>query len=372
MAAGRPGALRIGSFHGVPIYADLSLFIAGVLVTVAIMPRLKAIDPTIGNRAYLIGAGFAVLIYLSILLHELAHATVARSFGIPVKSIALSLLGGVTDFTRAPGSAWRSFAISAAGPATTLLIAGVGYGLLQLTPDGSVSRLLLAQLAASNLIVGIYNLLPGLPLDGGQMLSAVVWGATGRETTGTVFAAWTGRGVAVLTAALPFITASMRHEALDPVLVVIAWFLAIVLWMGSAQALRAARFRKRLPLLALHQLVRPTIGVTPTTPLAEALRQLNEAGAAAVVVVDGSGRATGIVSEAAVSATPVDRRPWVSAGDVARPIEPGLVLTADLTGTRLIEALEAQPATEYLVVDHRGAVSGVLATADVQRVLAQA
>ena len=90
-----------------------------------------------------------------------------------------------------------------------------------------------------------------------------------------------------------------------------------------------------------------------------------------MVVVDGSGRATGIVSEAAVSATPLDRRPWVPTGDVARPLVPGMVLAADLTGARLIEALQAQPATEYLVVDQAGMVSGVLATSDVERVLAQ-
>jgi Zn-dependent protease len=372
MAAGRPGALRVGHFYGVPIYADLSLFIAGALVTVAILPRLEEIDPTIGNRAYLVAAGFAVLVYLSILLHELAHAAVGRAYGLPVRSIALSLLGGVTDLGRAPQSAGRSFAISAAGPATTLVIAGLGYGLLQVTPEGTLTWLVLTQLTASNVIVGVYNLLPGLPLDGGAMLASVVWGITRNETKGIVFAAWAGRGVAVLTAAIPFLAAWSREEAPDPVLIVLALFLSVVLWMGSAQALRAARFRKRLPLLALRHLVRPSIAVPPTTPLAEALRQLEAAGAAALVVVDGTGRATGIVSEAAVSATPVERRPWVATGDVARPLVPGLVLTADLTGPRLIEALEAQPATEYLVVDREGAVSGVLATADVQRVLAQA
>ena len=371
MAAGRPGSLRVGRFAGVPIYADVSLFVAGALVTVAILPRLEANDPTLGSRKYVVAAGFAVLVYLSILLHELAHAAVGRRFGLPVRSVALSLLGGVTDLGRAPESAWRSFAISAAGPATTLAIAGVGYELLQLTPEGSLGWLLLSTLTASNIIVGVYNLLPGLPLDGGAMLAAIVWGVTRDETKGVVFAAWAGRGVAALTAAIPFLAAYHFQEPPDPVLIVMAAFLAVVLWTGSTQALRSARIRSRLPLLLLRHLVRPSIAVPPATPLAEALRQLEVAGAAALVVVDGSGRATGIVSEAAVSATPVDRRPWVSAGEVARPLEPGLVLTADLTGPKLIEALQAQPATEYLVVDRDGAVSGVLATADVERVLAQ-
>ena len=146
-----------------------------------------------------------------------------------------------------------------------------------------------------------------------------------------------------------------------------AFILAAVLWTGSTQALRSVRVRSRLPLLALRHLVRPSIAVAPATPLAEALRQLGEAGAGALVVVDGEGRATGIVSEAAVSATPVERRPWVAVGEVSRALVPGMVLAADLTGPRLIDALRAQPATEYLVVDRSGGVSGVLATADVER-----
>jgi Zn-dependent protease len=371
MASGRAGSLRVGRFLGVPIYADMSLFVTGALVTFAFLPRLKEIDPAIGNRAYLLAAGFALLLYLSILVHELAHAAVGRLFGLPVRSVALSMLGGVTDLGRSPESAWRSFAISAAGPGATLAIAAVGYGLLQVAPDDGLAHLLLAQLTVSNVIVGIYNLLPGLPLDGGSMLSAVVWRLTGDELRGTVFAAWAGRGVAVLTAALPFIAGGLRGRAADPVLIVWAAILAVVLWTGSTQALRSARVRSRLPLLALRHLVRPSIAVPPATPLAEALRQLGEAGAGALVVVDGDGRATGIVSEAAVSATPVDRRPWVAVGDVARALVPGMVLAADLTGPKLIDALRAQPATEYLVVDRAGGVSGVLATADVERVLAQ-
>ncbi len=240
-----------------------------------------------------------------------------------------------------------------------------------MAPAYGLAHLLLWQLTLSNVIVGVYNLLPGLPLDGGSMLSAVVWRLTGDELKGTLFAAWAGRGVAVLTAALPFIVGALSGLAPSPLLVVWAFILAVVLWTGSTQALRSVRVRSRLPLLALRHLVRPSIAVAPATPLAEALRQLGEAGAGALVVVDGDGRATGIVSEAAVSATPVERRPWVVVGEVSRALVPGMVLAADLTGPRLIDALRAQPATEYLVVDRSGGVSGVLATADVERVLAQ-
>ncbi len=372
MAAARPASVRVGSFLGIPIYAELSLFVTGALVTFAFLPQLEDIDPGIGNGAYLLAVGFAVLLYLSILVHELAHAAVGKAFGLPVRSVALSMLGGVTDLGRSPQSAWRSFAISAAGPGATLAIAAAGYGLLQTAPDGGLAHLVLAQLTISNVIVGIYNLLPGLPLDGGSMLSAVVWRITGDELRATVFAAWAGRVVALLTAALPFIAGYVTQQQPSTLLIVWAAILAVVLWTGSTQALASARVRSRLPLLALRSLVRPSIAVPPATPLAEALRRLGEAGAGALVVVDGAGRATGIVSEAAVSATPPERRPWIAVGEVARAIEPGLVLTADLSGPRLIDALRAQPATEYLVVEPSGGqVSGVLATSDVQRVLAQ-
>ena len=371
MAAGRPGAIRVGSFLGVPIYADLSLFLTGALVTVAFLPRLEQIDPTIGNRAWVLAAGFAVLLYLSILVHELAHAAVGRAFGLPVRSVALSMLGGVTDLGRSPQSAGRSFAISAAGPAATLAIAGAGFGLLRLVPSDGLGHALLAQLTVSNVIVGIYNLLPGLPLDGGGMLSAVLWRITGNELTGITFAGWSGRAVAVATAALPFVAGYLTGQPADTVLIVWAAILAVVLWTGSTQALRSARVRARLPALALRGLVRRSVAVGPTMPLAEALRQLDQAGAGALVVVDGEGRATGLVSEAAVSATPVERRPWVAVSDVSRALGPGMVLSADLSGTGLLDALRSQPATEYLVVEPGGTVAGVLATTDVERVLAE-
>lgn len=369
MAAGRPGSIRLGRFFGVPIYADLSLFITGALVTLAFLPRLQDMDPGIGGRAYLVAILFAVLLYLSILVHELAHAAAGRAFGLPVRSVVLSMLGGVTDLGRSPQSAWRSFLISGAGPAATLAIAGVSLGALRVVPDGGLAYGVLAQLAASNIIVGIYNLLPGLPLDGGSMLSALLWGITGNELRGTVFAAWAGRGVAALTAALPFLLAWNRGVQPDPILVVWAAVLAVVLWNGSSHALRSAKVRSRLPALALRGLVRRSLPVQPTTPLSEALRQLEEAEAGGLVVVDSEGRATGLVSEAAVTATPLERRPWVAVSDVARALAPGLVLSSDLAGPGLIEALQAQPATEYLVVDPSGAIVGVLATSDVERVL---
>jgi Zn-dependent protease/CBS domain-containing protein len=359
--------IRVGRFLGIPIFADVSLFITGALVAYGFLPRLEYIDPSIGSRKYLVAIGFAILLYLSILVHELAHAAVARSFGLPVRSVSLSMLGGATALDRKPDTPGRDFAVSGAGPAATLLIAGLGWAAMQVAPQGGLVYLVLLQLTWSNVIVGIYNLLPGLPLDGGSMLAAVVWRVTGRELSGQIAAGWVGRVVAVLTAAAPFLVGWYEASAPSTIFVVWAAVIAYFLWAGSTQSLRAAKVRARLPQLALRGLVRPALLVTATTPLAEALRQVGEARAGAMVTTDSEGTPTGIVSEAAVVAVPPERRPWIPVNDVARPLAPGLLLDVELGGQALLEAMGRAPATEYLVVDATGRVVGVLAATDLER-----
>jgi Zn-dependent protease len=364
------GAFKVGRFLGVPIYADVSMVITGILFAIAFLPTLQQVDPTLGGRDYVIAAGFAVLLYVSILIHEMAHAFVATRFKLPVHSIRLSMLGGATSLERRPQTPLRDFAVSAAGPAATLALAGLGALGLAVTPGGTLLRLLLYQLTFANVLVGVYNLLPGLPLDGGSMLAAIVWKISGRELTGQIGAAWVGRGVAILTAATPFIVSFRTGNPPQTLLIIWAAFLALMLWTGSTQALVSARVRDKVPRLALRGMIRPALAVSASVPLAEALRQLTEAHAGALVVTATDGSVTGLVNEAAVSATPVERRPWVTVQDVARAVVPEIVLPSDLAGHELIDALRSHPASEYLVVEPGGAIAGVLSASDLDRAFA--
>jgi len=366
------GTFRVGRFLGAPIFTDISVFITGILFAVGFLPRLQEIDPTLGSRGYLVAAVFAALLYLSILIHEMAHAAAARAFGLPVQSITLSMLGGATALGRRPQTPLKDFTVSAAGPAATLALAGIGFLGLALSPADSLVRLVVFQLTVANVIVGIYNLLPGLPLDGGSMLAAVIWKITGRELLGQVGAAWAGRGVAVLTALSPFLLALRANTTPDLIFIVWAGVLAFMLWTGSTQALAAAKVRDKVPRLAVRGMIRPALAVPASLPLAEALRRLGEAGAGALVVTASDGQATGLVNEAAVAATPIERRPWVTVQDVARAVVPDVVLRSDLAGQDLIEALRTHPASEYLVVEPTGAIAGVLAAADLERAFADA
>ena len=294
----------------------------------------------------------------------------ARGFGLPVHRITLHMLGGVTEITKADVTPGRQFVIAGIGPLLSLALGAAGLLLAQILDPGTVLHLLAVQLGAANLLVGVFNLLPGLPLDGGQLLRAAVWKASGSPSTGTLVAAWGGRVVAVAVVVLPVGWALVRGR--EPDLVFLVWMALIgaFIWSGATQSLRAERVQDRLRQLSVRGLARRAIPVLADTPLAEALRRLEAAGARALVVVDHQDQPLALVSEAAVTATPVERRPWVSVGTVSRRLEPGLVVTVDLDGPALLNAMRSLPAQEYLVVDAEGRVFGVLATQDVDRVFA--
>jgi len=231
-----------------------------------------------------------------------------------------------------------------------------------------VTGALIRQLVVANIIVGVFNLLPGLPLDGGRMLRAVIWKITRKPTTATIAAAWVGRGLAVALLAIPFFSGGLAGGDIVSTLWVLV--IAAFMWTGATQSIKATRFRERLPALQARRLARKAISVSASTPLAEAIRQADDAGARAIVVVDHDSKPIAIVNEAAVTATPPQRRPWVETGSMARSIDPSLVLNADLQGMALLDAIRRAPATEYLLVDSTGQVFGVLATRDLDQVFA--
>jgi Zn-dependent protease/CBS domain-containing protein len=363
------GRIVIARIFGVPVDVTPTWFLVAALITYGFATTVERQVPGLGDWKYAVSLGFALLLYLSVLVHELSHTVVALRAGLPVRRISLHLLGGVSEIERPAQTPGREAGIAVAGPAVSLLLAAAGYAVMQVLDPHTVAGLLARALMVSNLVVGVFNLLPGLPLDGGRVLSAGVWRVTGRRHTGTVVAAWLGRGVAVAVLLLPFGIAASRQTELDLVDVVWGALLGGFIWVGASQSLQQAGLQARLPGLTVRGLTRRAIPVAADLPLAEALRQAHEAGARALVVVSAGGEPVGLVVEAAVRATPAERRPWVPVSDLSRRLEPGHRVRADLSGEELIEALTSRPASEYLVVEDNGDVYGVLATTDVELAL---
>lgn len=365
----------MGRPFGVPVYVAPSWFLVAALITWIFGGQLEDVLPGLGASRYLVSLFFAVAFYGSVLIHELAHTVAALRFKLPVRRIQLQFFGGVSEIEKESETPGREFVLAFVGPLLSLALAGVFYGAMQLVEPGTVPGVLLAGLMVSNVIVAAFNLLPGLPLDGGRMLRAVVWKISGKPMTGTVAAAWTGRFLAIaVLVGLPLITysnnigSSWEDGGLNSVTdALLAAVLAAIIWTGAGNALRMARLRERLPGLQARGLTRRAVPVAADTPLSEALRRANEAGARALVVVDGRGDATAVVREAAIVGVPEHRRPWIGVGGLAQDLQPGMRVSAELAGEELLDTLRATPATEYLVVEPTGEIYGVLSTADVER-----
>ena len=365
----------MGRPFGVPVYVAPSWFLVAALITWVFGGQLDRVLPELGAARYLVSLFFAVAFYASVLVHELAHTVAALRFKLPVRRIQLQFFGGVSEIEKESETPGREFVLAFVGPLLSLVLAGVFYVGMQAVEPGTVPGVLLAGLMISNLIVAVFNLLPGLPLDGGRMLRAVVWKISGKPMTGTVAAAWIGRALAVaVLIGLPLLThpaasaPTPRQRRLDTVTdALLAAILAAIIWTGAGNSLRMARLREHLPDLRARTLTRRAIPVETDTPLSEALRRANEAGARALVVVDGHGDPTALVREAAIVGVPEHRRPWVAVGALAQDLTDGMRVSAELAGEELLDALRATPATEYLVVEETGEIYGVLSTADVER-----
>ena len=360
--------MKIARPFGIPVYISPYWFvIAGLWVFLYARGLTHSVPH---DLRYVVAATFVVLLYGSVLIHELSHSVVARAFGLPVRRILLIPFGGFSEMEREPPTPGREFLVSAAGPFISLALAGAGFALDRAFDPTGVPGVLLSQIVVANLLIGFFNMLPGLPLDGGRMLRAAVWKLTGRPSFATVAAAWAGRGLAIAVLVIPlalFLRTGNQVQVFDALwLAVIAAFM----WSGASQSLRSSRLRERLPNLQARLLARRAIPIPSSLPLAEAIRRADAAQARALVVVDHEDRPIAIVSEAAVMATPVQRRPWVDAGTLARTLDPSLVLSADLSGMALLEAVRRSPATEYLLVEPSGQVFGVLAAADLDHAFA--
>jgi Zn-dependent protease/CBS domain-containing protein len=349
---------------GVPLVISPFWFVIVALLTVGYAGFIRHEAPTISRaESYGVSLGFVLLLYASVLLHEMSHVAVAQALGMKVQRVVLQLLGGVSEIAEErPGTPRREYLVAIAGPMTSLFLAAVGFGIRPAFDEDTIPRLLADVFAVTNLIVAGFNALPGLPLDGGRVLRAALWQLTHDKVRATIAAAWAGRGLAILVALLPLVPIDVMNWSTSGNL----WFLAIgfFLWSNATWAIAQAKVSAVLPRLDVRAMTRRAIPVTADVSVAEAVRRAREGGARALVVVDGYGRPSGLVSESAVTSLPSERQPWVLVSDLARPVDDDVTLRTDMTGETLLETVQNMPASEYLVLDSSRAIVGVLARSD--------
>lgn len=343
-------------------------WIASVAVVAVLgVPVIGRVVPGTGAViAVPVAIGLGLLLGLSVLAHELGHCVVARRLRIEVVAVRLYLLGGASELATGPVGPRDEALVAAAGPAVSGVLAGACWLALQPVPDHTLGWLVLLLLALSNLVIAAFNLLPALPLDGGRVIRAGIWGLTGSRRAGTVAAVVGGLLlVAALLGWAALLVVADGAAALLPagIAVVMALFVGAGLLAeraggGAADGAVPAGWPAGL---ALASLARPAVRLAADIPVSTALA----AGAAGVVVLaDADGVARGVLDGAAARDL-AGRDPLAPATLAARPIRPeAIVFTGDDPADVLARARRPGPEI-FVLVDDTGVPTGTIRAADI-------
>ena len=196
-----PGSFRIARIAGINIEANVSWLVVVVLLAFSLaVTWFPSAAPRQSAATYwILGFIASLLLFASVLLHELAHSLVARARGLPVSSITLFIFGGVSNLQQEPQSPGVEFVMAIVGPLTSLVIGGVSLFLgLAIGHNSPLVSAVLNYLGIANLLLGVFNLIPGFPLDGGRVLRSILWKATGSMQKATRWASLVGQAVAYL------------------------------------------------------------------------------------------------------------------------------------------------------------------------------
>ncbi len=376
--AGAPAyGWRLASVHGVPVYIGRSWPVIAVVIIISFGPQVShPTDPSApGWFGYAVAAAYALLLLVSVLTHEAAHAVVARRFRYRVDRVVADLWGGHTVYDSSTSRPGASATIAVAGPVANLALAGVGH-LLQGVVADPVAGLLVGALTFTNLFVGVFNLLPGLPLDGGFVVDALVWRVTGDRSKGLLVAGWLGRALTVLV--LFWIVVRPLLAGQTPSLFTIVWggLIGAFLWSGATNAIKSATARRLISSVTVGQVLRPVLTVAATESAQGVLDRLGrDPQVGFVVAVDGSGSPAGLVDVPAIGGIDEVRRPLVAAASLVLRQPDGWLVAAgpdDDVGS-VINAIATHPQSDgsqlqvVLVTDPVGRILGTVAVDDLNR-----
>jgi Zn-dependent protease len=351
--------IPLGRIAGIPVYLAYSWFIIAAFTVIVYGPALLVRNHSLGIGAYLVAFAYAVLLALSVLVHELAHALSAKVFKWPTEKIVLNLWGGHTQFESFVASPGRSVVVALAGPAANFVLAGGAWLLLQAGVFTGVGDTLTNILMWANLLIGIFNVLPGLPLDGGRLVESAVWKATGSQEKGTVAAGWAGRVIVIVLVVWFVVLPVLSGNAPDLSLMLITFLVCSFLWMGASGAIKQATLRGRLPSVSAAALAEPAVGIPNSATVADVLR-VAPYGTPAVVICGPDGRPQGLVDPDATAAVPPSEVYTTLVTAVSTPLAEGAYVPWSSSGQELIQYLAQLSGAEYAVVDEAGTVMGLL------------
>jgi Zn-dependent protease len=364
------GGIRVGAILGIPLYIDPSLLLILGLLTIDFSASYARIAP---NLAWVFGLITALLLFTSILLHELGHSITARSNGIGIESITLNFLGGLTSMKRESQNPGTEFKVAIAGPLVSLAL-GIIFLLVAflLRSPQSIVSIMALQLGQINLVLGIFNLLPGLPLDGGQLVKAAVWKYTGNYFTGIRVAARCGQVLGWFGISWGFAVSFSSGQFLSGLwLIVLGWFI-----LANAGAyLQITDLQQALSELTAEAAMTRDFRIIdadmPLRQFADEFLLLQEPETQPLYFASSNGRDRGMVMPSELRNS--DRQEWVTKTitDITKPLKSLDVVDLNVKITEVIKLLETKKLRELTVLSKVGSVAGVIDRGDVVRALSQ-
>lgn len=363
------GNIRVGNLFGIPFFINPSWFLVLGLVTFTFGERLAAIFPELGTVApWILGLLAALLLFASVLAHELGHSFAAIAQGIEVKSITLFIFGGLAMLGKESETPEQSFAVAIAGPVVSLLLfflfTAVGISVTLAGPIAAVVGLL----AQINLILALFNMIPGLPLDGGNVLKAVVWKITGNPNKGILFASRVGQffgWFAVIIGLLAILGISQYGSF---------WTLLIggFLLQNAGRSAQSAVVQDKLDGLTAADAV---IANSPIVRGGLTLREfandyvIGQTQWRKFLVVDDEGQLCGEIAAEELKTIATSLWTETLVRDLAKPTANLVTVQSDLSLLEVVKLLDREKVQQVPVLSGEGAVVGLLERSSIIRLL---
>jgi len=361
-------SIRLGRLFGIEVGFNWSLIFIFALVTWTLATNILPITaPGYGAVLYwVIAAVGAVLFYASLLAHELSHAIVARRNGVKVAGITLWLFGGVSRLEGEPKSARAEALIAAVGPLTSFVVAGIAFVLAYVTSANALLSGVLAWLTFVNVVLGLFNLVPAFPLDGGRILSSLLWWRSGSRQRGVHNAVRVGRVFAYLMIAGGVLELFLGGGISGIWMAFLGWFLLQAAASEEAGSVVRTLLRS-VPVSAA--MTSPVVTLPDWVTVEQCLESVAPNHSFTTYPVhEPSGKLTGVVRLSDLVRIPSGERGQKHLIDVARPIAEVPVTNPREDLSALIQRIGAGLDQRVLVFDN-GTLVGIVSPADVARVL---
>lgn len=359
---------RIGRILGVPIVVDTSWLVIFFLIVfffwgdLVETQRLGVVAPVGDGTVWVAALAGALLFFGSVLVHELSHSVVAIRRGTSVRRIRLFIFGGVSEIESEVANPQDEFAITIAGPLSSVVLGGLFLGMAALIADRSVVDQLMVRLGWVNILLGVFNLLPGFPLDGGRVLRSIVWRATGDYRRATKVAGNGGRIVAGLMIAIGVLSVFFRGEFGGLWWIVLGWFL----FQAAGAALSQLTVSASLAgVTAAQVMTRAPIAVDGHLTLQQVFDDHFMARNEASFPVLVEGRARGLISLKQLGEVLPDQWTAVLVSDVMVVLQPADAVSADAPAEELLTRLSVTG--QQVVVVEDGRLAGIVSASDITR-----